>query len=212
MNVWGKVKKVTLGGMFVGAMMLASSLTVTGCLTDDKKDSTSTTPTDTTTKSQLTTKMITLGAQNNTTTASALDLDTWTAYKAAEGATHSADVDIIFAYSTSASMAALYSPNIAKNGVAGASSGFDFMSTWPNANTTLMRSVATADTTKLKTQADIQALYNAGTDPSPVGRIEAKKGSYVVAKSDKGLYVLLGVTDVTASATGTVNLTGWAKW
>ena len=39
MNVWGKVKNVTLGGMFIGAMMIASTTTMTGCLTDDKKDS-----------------------------------------------------------------------------------------------------------------------------------------------------------------------------
>ena len=47
---------------------------------------------------------------------------------------------------------------------------------------------------------------------SPVGRIQASKGAYIVAKSDMGLYALLHVTDVTASASGTVNLTGWAKW
>jgi hypothetical protein len=208
MNVWGNVKKVSLGGMFVGAMMLASSLSITGCLTDDKKDP-DTTGTGTT--SELKTKSITLGAQKNAA-ASSLDLDTWTAYTATAGATHSADVDVIFAYSTSSSIAALYSPNIAKNGVAGSSGGFDFMSTWPNANTTLMRTAASVDTTKLKTQADIKALYDAGTDPSPVGRIQASKGTYVVAKSDQNLYVLLYVTDVTASESGTVNLSGWAKW
>jgi hypothetical protein len=38
MNVWGKMKKVTLGGMFVGTAMLVGSLTLTGCLTDDKEE------------------------------------------------------------------------------------------------------------------------------------------------------------------------------
>lgn len=37
MLVWENVKKVSLGGMFVGAMML-SSLSLTGCLTDDKTE------------------------------------------------------------------------------------------------------------------------------------------------------------------------------
>src|SRR6185369_1214510 len=77
MMVWANVKKVTLGGMFVGAMMLASSLTVTGCLTDDKKDTTTTTPgTDTDLVAKSTT---TLGAQS-ATPGSSLDLDTWTVY------------------------------------------------------------------------------------------------------------------------------------
>jgi hypothetical protein len=177
-------------------------------LTNSTKDTT-TTPVVT---DSLKMKTVVLGAQNNTAPSS-LDLDTWTAYTATAGAAYSTDVDIIFAYSTSANIAALYSPNIAKNGVAGSSGGFSFMSTWPNANTTLMRSLTAApDTSKLRGQSDIAALYNAGTDPTPVGRIEAKAGSYVVAKSNLGLYALLKVETVTAAADGTVNLTGWAKW
>ncbi len=207
MNVMGKVKKVSLGGLFIGAMMLSSSLTVTGCLTDDDPEDT----TDTPAASELKTKSIELGAQDNSKPSS-LDLDTWTAYTASAGAAHAADVDVIFAYSTSASMAALYSPNIAKDGVAGASGGFDFMDSWTSANTTLMRTVAAPDTSKLKTQADIKALYDAGTDPSPVGRIKAEANSYVLAKSDNDLYVLLKITPVTPSPTGTANLSGWAKW
>lgn len=35
--VWGKVKKSTLSSMFLGALV-AASLSMTGCLTDDKKD------------------------------------------------------------------------------------------------------------------------------------------------------------------------------
>ncbi|HKP98422.1 MAG TPA: hypothetical protein VJ385_22015 [Fibrobacteria bacterium] len=210
MIVWGNVKKVSLGGLMAGALILVSSFSVTGCLTDDKKDD-DTTKTDTTTVSVLTTKTIELGAQDNSK-ASSLDLDTWTAYTATVGAAHSTEVDVIFAYSTSASIAALYSPNIAKNGIAGASGGFDFMASWANANTTLMRTVTVADLTKIKNQADIEALYNAGTDPSPVGRIEATVNKYIVAKSNAGLFVLLKITAVTAAANGTLGLSGWAKW
>jgi hypothetical protein len=207
MNVWGTVKKISLGGLVAGACLFVSTFSVTGCLTDSKKDST-TTPVVT---DSLKTKTIVLGAQKNAL-ASSLDLDTWVAYTATEGVAHSSEVDIIFAYSTASSIAALYSPNIAKNGIAGASGGFDFMSTWPNANTTLMRTVTGVDLTKLKGQTDIKALYDAGTDPSPVGRIQATAGTYVVAKSEKGLYALLKIESVTAAENGTLNLTGWAKW
>ncbi len=199
-------KKLAFAGLVVAA--LSFNLTTTGCLTDSKKDDTTKTPV---VADSIMTKTIVLGAQSNAA-ASSLDLDTWTAYTATAGAAHSSDIDVIFAYSTSANIAALYSPNIAKNGIAGASGGFDFMSTWTNANTTLMRSIATADTTKLKGQSDIKALYDAGSDPTPVGRIQASAGSFVVAKSNLGLYTLLKVTAVVAAADGTVNLIGWAKW
>lgn len=38
MNVFGSVKKFSVGGMFIGAMILGGSLTLTGCLTDDKEE------------------------------------------------------------------------------------------------------------------------------------------------------------------------------
>jgi hypothetical protein len=207
MNVWGLTKKVLGVGLL--CLPLTMSTTLTGCLTDEEGDDTTTTPTDTT--KALTTKSIELGAQSNTKPSS-LDLDTWTAYSATDGATKSADIDIVFAFSTSADIAALYSPNIAKNGVAGSSGGFDFMASWPNANTTLMRKVTVANIDNVKSQADIKALYDAGSDPSPVGRIEATAGSYIVALSDDGKYVLIKVDTVTAAANGETKLSGWAAW
>lgn len=39
MNVLGKMKKVSVGGMFIGAMVLVTSLSFTGCLTkEEEKD------------------------------------------------------------------------------------------------------------------------------------------------------------------------------
>ena len=38
MKVWGNMKKISFGGMIAGAMIIASSFSVTGCLTDEKND------------------------------------------------------------------------------------------------------------------------------------------------------------------------------
>src|SRR4051812_29958576 len=136
MNVWGNVKKVTLGGMFVGAMMLASSLTVTGCLTDDKNDTTVTPPvvTDTDLVAKSTT---TLGAQS-ATPGSSLDLDAWTVYGITAAKAVSTKIDLIFAYSTSTSSSAIYSPNVAVNGT-GTTPGFDFLAGFASPRTTVIK-------------------------------------------------------------------------
>ncbi len=39
MMVWGNMKKILAGGFVAGCMMMVSTTTLTGCLTDDKKDS-----------------------------------------------------------------------------------------------------------------------------------------------------------------------------
>jgi hypothetical protein len=39
MMVWGNMKKILAGGLVAGCMMMVSTTTLTGCLTDDKTDS-----------------------------------------------------------------------------------------------------------------------------------------------------------------------------
>lgn len=95
MNVWGNVKKVTLGGMFVGAMMLASSLSITGCLTDDKKDSTETPGTHTALPSATT---LTIGAQGHATYGSVIDIDSAKAWTSAVANANQAGIDLVFLF------------------------------------------------------------------------------------------------------------------
>jgi hypothetical protein len=95
MNVWGNVKKVTLGGMFVGAMMLASSLSITGCLTDDKKPDT----TATTTKHDLpSATTVTIGAQGHATYGSVIDIDSGKAWTSAVANANQAGIDLVFLF------------------------------------------------------------------------------------------------------------------
>jgi hypothetical protein len=190
------LKKIALAGML--------SLVITGCLTDDDPDDGG--------SIGLSVKTVTLGAQNNSA-ASSIDLDTWVTYTANVAASHASDIDLVFAVSTvgSSDSAALYSPLVAKNGVSG-SNGFDFMQSWPSPNNTDMRRVTVSNWEDVDTQADIQALYNAGTSPSPAGRLIVNSGTALVAKSDENLMVLIRVDNVTHNTNGTVSLTGKAMW
>jgi hypothetical protein len=154
---------------------------------------------------------ITLGAQNNVT-ASSLDLDNWVSYTAGNAPAQAANIDIVFAYATGTANtgAALYSPHVAKNGVAG-SGGFIFMESWTTTNNTDIRVVEVANWATVTSAADIRALYDAGTTPDPAGRVFVLVGTTVVARSNLDLYVLLRVDAVVQAADGTISITGKAK-
>lgn len=100
MKFWANVKKVTLGGMFIGAMMLASSLTVTGCLTKDDKDTTATNPGTHTDLAAGTT--VTIGAQGHPTYGSVIDIDAAKAMTSSEANAAQSDIDLVFLYYGSA--------------------------------------------------------------------------------------------------------------
>jgi hypothetical protein len=97
MNVWDNVKKVSVGGMFVGALMLASSLTVTGCLTDEKDDTTSTGS-----HTALSTeKVLDVGAQG-ASGGSVIDLDSGVVWNSATANANQSGIDLVFLHYGSA--------------------------------------------------------------------------------------------------------------
>jgi hypothetical protein len=98
MNVWGSVKKFSVGGMFLGALVLASSLTLTGCLTDDKEDEP---PAGVHTNLGAETT-VSVGAQGHATLGTAVDLDTKTVLLSAAANAAQGTIDVLFAYSGSA--------------------------------------------------------------------------------------------------------------
>jgi hypothetical protein len=158
---------------------------------------------------RVTEQTVILGAQNNSI-ASSIDVDTWTAYTAGNAPANAAAIDVVFAYSTAGNAAALYSPLVAKNGVAG-SAGYDFMQSWTITNNTDMRSVEVADWSTVTTSSSIKALYDAAAVPNPAGRIFVLAGTKVVVRSNLGMYVLIRVDAVIQAENGTVSLTGKAK-
>src|SRR5690606_21347167 len=105
-----------------------------------------------------------LGAQGTSLAPSSIDLDTWTTYPASTAPNNSNFIDLVFGYSTSTGndSLALYSPHIAKNGTGG-SPGFDFMQSWPTANTTDLRRVQVENWNNVMTAADIKNLFDNGS-------------------------------------------------
>ena len=208
MMVWEKVKKVSLGGMFVGAMMLASSVTMTGCLTDDKDDDKPTA------KDTTIIKMGTVGAQSNSSAGSFLELDAWKVLKVSEVTSSNApDIDLVFAYSTSQNAAAFYSPDSAAGGIGG-SAGFDFVKNalGSNAASTDIRTINQATYDGIITTEDLDAAWAAAAGSNTKARFAVTEGSAFIAESTQGKKVAILVTDLTASATGSASIEGNAKW
>ena len=206
MNVLGSIKKFSVGGMFIGAMVVASSLTFTGCLTDDKEDEPAPTAVD-----SVKTMSVNVGAQGNNTLGSFIDLDTYAVLKQAAAEAASGTVDLIFAYSGTANSSAVYSPDAAKAGISGGA-GLDIAKDLTTANKTALRTVDATKFEAVKTVAELTALFDAGIAPSPEGRILVAVGNTIAAKTTGGKIVAMKITAVTTAATGEATIQGKAKW
>lgn len=203
MNVWETVKKSIAGGMVFSGLVFMSSVSLTGCLTDDDPEDPPA-ASDTTLVSKSST---TLGAQS-ASAGSSLDLDAWTVYQAAAAKTNSTKVDLIFAYSTATSAAAIYSPNIAVNGTTG-SNGFDFLDGFANPRTTEIKK-ATVTYASVTSKAKLDAAWTSGLAEAD-GKLEVVDNVVFLAKSDMGKIVLLEVGNVVTGASGSVTLSAKAK-
>ncbi|GEM_PF-3485016 len=207
MNVWGTAKKISLGGMVVGGLVIVSSLSFTGCLTDDKKS------TDTTkvpvVKDSTKTLSVNVGAQGNNTLGSFVEFTTFTVLKQAAAEAASASVDLIFAYSGSASSSAVYSPDAAKAGIDGGA-GLDIAKNLTTANKTELKTVDAAKFEAVVTVEGLDSLYASGVVEAK-GRLLVSKGYVFAAKSAAGKVIAMKVTDVTTSTTGEATISGKMK-
>ncbi len=205
MNVLGSLKKFSVGGMFIGALVAGSSLTFTGCLTDDKGEDPPAAV------DSVKTMSVNVGAQGNNTLGSFIDLDTYAVLKQAAAEAASGTVDLIFAYSGTANSSAVYSPDAAKAGISGGA-GLDIAQDLTTANKTALRTVDATKFEAVKTVAELTALFDAGTAPSPEGRILVAVGNTIAAKTTGGKIVAMKITAVTTAATGEATIQGKAKW
>jgi hypothetical protein len=208
MNVWGNIKKISLGGMFVGAMVFVSSFSVTGCLTDDKKDD-STKVVTPVVKDSTKTSTVTVGAQGNNTIGSFIDLDAYSVLKQDAAEAASGTVDLIFAYSTTASSSAVYSPDAAKAGIDGGA-GLAIAKDLTTANKTELKTVDAAKFDAVVTVEGLDSLYAAGVVATN-GRLLVSKNFAFAAKTVGGKVVAMKITDVTTSATGEATIQGKMK-
>jgi hypothetical protein len=163
---------------------------------------------------RVSTNNLTLGAQGSVT-ASSVDVDVPQTYTASTAPNNSNAIDVVFAYSTSTGndSLALYSPSVAKNGTGGNSTGFDFMQSWPTANSIEIRRVEVADWDNVMTASDIENLFTNGDAGATPGRIFVRIGTTVAVKSNLNKYVLMRVTAVTAQSESAIgSITAKAKW
>jgi hypothetical protein len=209
MNVLGSVKKFSVGGMFIGALVVASSLTFTGCLTDDDPE-----PTKPSAKDSTVVKTGTVGAQSNTTAGSFVELDTWQILLSdAVTSALVTDIDLVFAYSTSQNAAAFYSPDSAAGGIGG-SAGFDFAKAklGTSGASTDMRKINATTFDGIKTTEDLEAAWTGSAAGNVKSRLVIANGDAFIAESTKGLKVAIKVTSLTATALGSAAIEGKAKW
>jgi hypothetical protein len=183
---------------------LSLGLVLTGCLTDDDGDGDVTVA--------LTTKELTAGAQSNANYGSSIDLDAFTAHTITEAKTMTAEIDLIFAYSTALAggSSAIYSPDSAKGGIGG-SAGFDFMSDFNNPNHTVIKSVLVTTPANIDTKAELDSLWDIGL-PVNNGRLTVNSGTTFLARSNQDRVVFVHITSLTTGANGTANLKGYAKF
>ena len=209
MDVRGLTKKFL--GIGLLCLPLTMTTTLTGCLTEDDDDDTTTTPP---AGDSLDLDMGTFGAQSNPTEGSFIELDAWevlTTGGVSSG--NAAEIDLIFAYSTSQNAASIYSPKAAADGISG-SAGFDFVKNelGNSAATTEIRSINKATYDGLDTKAELDAAWAAAASTATTTRLALAEDAAFIAKSGKGLLVAVLVTDLTASATGSADVEAKAKW
>jgi hypothetical protein len=204
MNVMGSIKKFSLGGMFIGALVVGSSLTFTGCLTDDDPEDPPA-GTDTVLVSEA---AVQLGA-HNATPGSSLDIDTWMVYTMTPAKANSTKIDLIFAYSTvGTGQAAIYSPNIAVNGTNG-SNGFDFLAGFTNPNTTEIKTTSSTYAA-VTNRRELDAAWTAGTAVTS-GKLEITTNPVFLAKSNLGKVAIIQTSSLVTGENGTVSLAAKAK-
>ncbi len=187
--------------------ILAMSLAFTGCLTDDDPDEEDPDPI---AVDSVQTKSVEVGAQANNDLGSFVDLDTYTVLKQAAAEAASGTIDLIFAYSGSANASAVYSPNVAKAGIAGGP-GLDIAQDLAITNTTELRTISTSGFDAVETKAGLDSLFNAGT-VAENGRLTVSNNFTFGAKTTGGLIVGMKITSVTTGTEGEATIQAKAKW
>ncbi len=98
MKVMENVKKILAGGLVAGCFLVVSTTTLTGCLTDDKKDTV--TKVDPAKHTPLNAEaMLSVGAQGHASLGTAVDLDNKTVMLSAAANAALGTIDVLFAYS-----------------------------------------------------------------------------------------------------------------
>lgn len=186
------ITKSILAFVLLAGLMLSASLTLTGCLTENKTDSVA--KKDSTPWGQPTT--VTVGAQGNLAYGSALDLDTKKVLKAPDALAAQETIDLLFIFTDGNLKFA--SPVAAKAaGDVPLAAGYD---------ATKIKDTQIASTSTQPETSEIgDTTYN---ETLKVDIIYASAGFGYLVKTDKGKLVYVHIDDVTGEDnTGTAKIT-----
>lgn len=179
MNVLGSLKKFSVGGMFIGALVAGSSLTFTGCLTDDEEEEPAATSTPLGAETT-----VSVGAQGHATLGTAVDLDTKTVMLSAAANAAQGTIDVLFAYSGSAFK--LMSPIAAK-----AAGDVGVAANYTSADLKVTEFVKVS-----AKPADSEAAAKAFTDGTKMTSATVAALDKFVVKTGMGKIVYLSVTSI----------------
>ncbi len=149
--------------------------------------------------SDLTTQTVSLGAHDNATVGSSIDLDAGTIMKSAAAKLANSGVDIVYTYSERVNSPVIMNPAYAKT-----SSGITAFETWVGPNATQFHKVPAGSFESTTTVAGVQALFDASLVGD--GRITVEANDVLVIKTDKGAYILVKMNTVSSNATGTATI------
>ncbi len=195
MNVFAHTKKILAGGLIAGCLMMVSTTTLTGCLTDDKA-------TDTTTAAKHTTltaeKTLDVGAQG-ASAGSVIDIDSGVVWQSGVANANQEGIDLVLMYYAGAfhldNAVGSKAAALAQTPVINLSNGYD--------DTKIKNIKIVVVTTH---PADQEAALKAHTDGTAVTGATVVEGTMLLVKSTGGKIALVTVGPIVGA-----DKTGGAK-
>jgi hypothetical protein len=196
MNVAGLTKKIVAAAI-VGGCVMSTGVSLSGCMTDDTKDSTATVEKHTPFGAETT---VPIGAQGNLSIGSAVDLDNKTVMLSNAALAAQGTIDLVFVFADGDLQ--LMSPVAAKAAGIPLAAGYDAS----KIHDTQFGIVSTPP-------EDSEAGVTIFAGTPKVNDVTIFDGAKYLVKTDKGKLALITITDVvgddnTASAKLTISLSG----
>lgn len=178
---------------------LSLSLILGGCLTDDGEDDG-----DGNGQTGLESRTAVLGAHQNATLGSSINLDSMEVFTYAEAPANAGKIDLFYAFSETENSEAFYAPQVAKTGIGGSAgfgAGIGGPADWTVANNTPMRRVTVSDLDAIDSQAELDSLWASGV-PVEDGRLQVAENLDFMVETDEDMLALIRVLEIQAGATG----------
>jgi hypothetical protein len=188
---------------FLTTVALSLSLILGGCLTDDGEDDGGGNG-----QTALESRTAVLGAHQNATLGSSINLDSMEVFTYADAPANAAKIDLFYALSETENSEAFYAPQVAKTGIGGSAgfgAGIGGPADWTVANNTPMRRVTVGNLDDIDTQAELDSLWADGV-PVAEGRLLVAEDLDFMVQTDEDMLVLIRVLEIQAGAAGSAGI------